>query len=105
PEKPILMQSTDHLDHGAGHVGDWGGLTINGRAPVNCPGGSCLAEGLAGVAFGGSDPNDSSGVLRYLRVEFAGELADPGGNTLHNLTLNGVGGWAGDRHRPAQLRE
>lgn len=92
PEKPILMQSTDHLDHGAGHVGDWGGLTINGRAPVNCPGGSCLAEGLAGVAFGGSDPNDSSGVLRYLRVEFAGKLVDPGGNTLHNLTLNGVGG-------------
>ncbi len=90
PSQPILMQSSDHLDHGAGHIGDWGGLTINGAAPVNCPGGSCFADGLVGVVFGGSNPNDSSGVLRYVRVEFAGKEVAPD-STLRNITLNGVG--------------
>src|SRR5262249_8421588 len=37
---PIIMTSSEHLDMGHGHAvpeGDWGGLTINGNAPVNCP--------------------------------------------------------------------
>src|SRR5262249_23752342 len=84
--------SGNHLDTAAGgNPGDWGGLTINGNAPVNCPGGQCLAEGLVGVPFGGPDPNDSSGIVSYVRIEFAGKLVDPGGNTLRNITLNGVG--------------
>ena len=90
PTQPILMQSSDHVDHGVGHVADWGGLVVNGRAPVNCPGGQCLAEGLVGVPFGGTDPNDSSGVLRYLRVEFAGREVAPD-DELPAITLNGVG--------------
>ncbi len=89
--KPILMQSSDHLDSvGGGHVGDWGGLTINGNAPVNCPGGECLAEGLTGVPFGGNDPHDSSGVMRFVRLEFSGKELTPD-NELNCITINGVG--------------
>jgi hypothetical protein len=87
---PIHMTSSDHLDGGAGHIGDWGGLTINGKAPVNCPGGECLAEGLTGVPFGGTNPHDSSGVVHFLRLEFSGKELTPD-NELNCITLNGVG--------------
>jgi len=90
PTDPIRMSSSDHLNGGAGHPGDWGGLTINGKAPVNCPGGECLAEGLTGVPFGGTDPHDSSGVVHYLRLEFSGKELTPD-NELNCITLNGVG--------------
>jgi hypothetical protein len=90
PTRPIVMTSDDHLDtDGGGHIADWGGLTINGNAPVNCPTGECLAEGFVGVPFGGPDPNDFSGVVRYVRVEFGGY--DLGDNLLRNISLNGVG--------------
>jgi len=90
---PIIMTSSNHLDLGHGHAvptGDWGGLTINGNAPVNCPGGECLAEGLVGIPFGGPDPNDSSGVVEYVRVEFSGQELTPD-NELNVITINGVG--------------
>ncbi len=90
PSAPIVMTSSDHLDTGHGGIGDWGGLTINGNAPVNCPGGECLAEGLVGVPFGGPDANDSSGVLEYVRVEFAGKEIAPD-DEARLITLNGVG--------------
>jgi len=91
--QPILMTSSSHVDSNNGQVkpqGDWGGLTLNGAAPVNCPGGECLAEGLQGVPFGGTKANDSSGVLEFVRVEFSGKELSPD-NELNVLTLNGVG--------------
>jgi hypothetical protein len=90
---PILMTSSSHVDANNGQVvptGDWGGLTINGRAPVNCSGGECLAEGLQGVPFGGTNPNDNSGAVEYVRVEFSGRELSPD-NELNVITLNGVG--------------
>jgi hypothetical protein len=70
--------------------GDWGGLVFNGRAPVNCPGGECLAEGLTGIAFGGNVANDTSGLLTYARIEFSGVELSPD-NELNLLTMNAVG--------------
>jgi hypothetical protein len=90
PAAPIIMTSSDHFEHDTGGIGDWGGLTINGSAPVNCPGGECLAEGLVGVPFGGNNPNDSSGKVEYVRVEFSGKELSPD-NELNIITLNGVG--------------
>jgi len=88
--QPILMQSSDHLDNGTGHPGDWGGLTINGKAPVNCPGNQCFAEGLVGIPFGGTDANDSSGIVEFVRVEFSGKELTPD-NELNIITLNAMG--------------
>ena len=85
---PIVF--TSDQPPGSRAAGDWGGLVLNGSAPVNCPGGECLSEGLSDSPFGGNDPNDSSGVLRYVRVEFAGRVLSTD-NELNVLSLNGVG--------------
>ena len=55
-------------------TGNWGGLVICGRAYTN-KGGSTGQTAIAEVSdltYGGSDNNDSSGVIRYLRVEYTG---------------------------------
>ncbi len=76
-----------------GSSGDWGGLTINGKAPINtCETiGACtaLGEGDSGT-YGGADENDSSGVLRYVRVQFAGILFTDE-NELNGIAFQGVG--------------
>src|SRR5687768_4310510 len=73
-EQPIVF--TSDQAPGTRARGDWGGLIINGRAPVNRPGGLYVGEGDTGIA-GGDDPNDNSGSLRYVRVEFAGVEFSP----------------------------
>lgn len=84
---PIVMTS----DQAPGTRGraDWGGLVINGFAPINQAGGVATGEGDTGV-YGGSDPNDSSGVLRYVRVEYAGIEFSPE-NELNGIAFQGVG--------------
>jgi hypothetical protein len=52
-------------------AGDWGGLILNGKAPVN-NGVDPMGEGNTGL-YGGSDATDNSGVLKYVRVEYAGK--------------------------------
>ncbi len=49
--------------------GDWGGVVIAGRAPCNSGGG--MTE-VGDVPYGGTDPNDNSGSIRYLRIEYSG---------------------------------
>lgn len=88
--QPIVMTSDQTAGTRAG--GDWGGLVLLGAAPTNFPGGEGNAEGLPpGTAiYGGTDPNDSSGVVRFARIEFSGV---PFGvdNELNVFTMNGVG--------------
>ncbi len=85
---PIVLTSDQPA--GTRVPGDWGGIAFNGRGPVNCGQNECLAEGLENVAFGGNETNDSSGVARYIRVEFAGaELTTD--NELNLWTMNGLG--------------
>lgn len=69
--------------------GMWGGLIINGRAPMNAPGGEGEGEGQTGV-YGGNDPNDSSGILKYIRVEYSGILFSDD-NELNGIAFQGVG--------------
>jgi hypothetical protein len=64
---PIVFTSDQAV--GSRARGDWGGLIINGRAPVNIDGGEGVGEADTGV-YGGNQPNDNSGSLRYVRVEF-----------------------------------
>lgn len=91
-DAPIVFQP-DTLP-GSRTRGDWGGLAINGRAPINtCADGSadCEAEGEGGIgSYGGDDPQDNSGVLKYVRVEFAGREISPD-NELNGITWAGVG--------------
>mmetsp|Transcript_4272 Transcript_4272/g.9311 ORF Transcript_4272/g.9311 Transcript_4272/m.9311 type:complete len:1043 (+) Transcript_4272:293-3421(+) len=75
-----------------GLAGKWGGVIIAGRAPLSC-GAEDKVEGLpeeTPVYFGGADPLDDSGVLRYVRIWYAGAVlvAD---NEVNGLTLAAVG--------------
>ncbi len=76
--------------------GQWGGLIMNGRAPINsCPGPGGLVtceaqvEGSTGF-YGGADANDNSGILRYVVVKHSGFEVSPN-NELNGITLAGVG--------------
>ncbi len=86
-EQPIVF--TSDQAPGTRARGDWGGIIINGRAPVNIPGGEGEGEADTGV-YGGDDPNDDSGSLRYVRVEFAGTEFSPD-NELNGIAFQAVG--------------
>ncbi len=86
-EAPIVM--TSDVEVGERARADWGGLIINGRAPLNVPGGQGEGEGDTGI-YGGDDPNDDSGHLYYVRVEFAGTEFSPD-NELNGIAFQGVG--------------
>jgi len=86
-EAPIVFTSDQPVGQRA--RSDWGGLILNGRAPLNVPGGTAEGEGDTGI-FGGDDPMDSSGEFGYLRVEFAGTEFSPD-NELNGIAFQGVG--------------
>lgn len=83
-DKPIIFTSGQSTPK----PGDWGGLIILGNAPTNKP--NPTIEGGVGRAFGGVDENDNSGILRYVRVEYAGIAAFPG-SEINAFTFGGVG--------------
>lgn len=68
--------------------GDWGGIIINGYASLNT-GFTAEGEGGTGI-YGGDDDNDDSGVIRYVRVEYAGKILGTD-NELNGFSFNGVG--------------
>jgi hypothetical protein len=91
---------------GFGNVALWGGIVINGSAPTNTGGtstaavadaGSDLVEGLVVPGFpesvatyGGVEPHDSSGIVRYVSVRHAGDEIGTS-NELNGFTLAAVG--------------
>ncbi len=92
--KPITFTSLKTSER---KRGEWGGLVLNGNAPINrCRAGSSVCEAISEgikikeVKFGGNQPQDSSGALKYVRVEFAGYPIAPD-NELNGITFNGVG--------------
>jgi hypothetical protein len=90
-DKPIVMTSEN--PPGQKEPGDWGGLVICGRAPNNvtaATGQPVELEGGYGGFHGGNDPNDNSGVLRYVRIEYAGIPINPN-EEVNTLTMGSVG--------------
>ncbi|WP_339661308.1 hypothetical protein [uncultured Polaribacter sp.] len=74
-------------------AGDWGGIILNGKAPLSRQTGSesnAATEVKNSILFGGSDATDNSGILNYVILEYTGARIDD--ESEHNgLTLNGVG--------------
>jgi hypothetical protein len=76
--------------------GDWGGIFILGDAPINTFGEvSSLNFGLRpssteSISYGGGNVYSNSGVLKYVRVEFAGKKTKEFGD-FSGITLAGVG--------------
>lgn len=92
PTMPIVFTSS--MGPGLRNAGDWGGLILVGKAPVNQT--TAVVEGLVKeVAYGSSTnatPNaaDNSGTLQYVRIEFAGIPLIPD-KEINGLTMCAVG--------------
>jgi hypothetical protein len=86
-DAPIVMTSDQAPGQRA--RADWGGLIINGASTINVPGGEAFGEGDTG-AYGGTNEQDNSGVLRFVRVEYAGTEFSPD-NELNGIAFQGVG--------------
>lgn len=69
-------------------AGDWGGLVIAGDAPTN-KGTNVLSE-VGDVLYGGNNTNDSSGSIRYLRIEYTGATFS-NDKEFNGVSLFGVG--------------
>lgn len=73
--------------------GDWGGIIILGKAPINKLGGiSTLPFDLDPMLnhYGGHDADDNSGILKYVRIEYSGRKLSAL-KELNGLSLAGVG--------------
>ena len=94
-EKPIVF--TSQRAPGSRRPGDWGGIVIIGNGIVNRSGSTILTEGPPGQGIaenyaGGTDNDDNSGVLRFVRIEFAGyDVSGGAGQELNSLSLYAVG--------------
>jgi len=85
--KPIVF--TSGRPEGQRTPGDWGGIVILGRAKTNRSS-EPIIEGGIGRPYGGTNDSDNSGVMRYVRIEYAGIAALPN-SEINALTLGGVG--------------
>ncbi len=91
PAQPIVF--TSEFAPGSRANGDWGGVILAGRAAVNLAGGTGIIEGGTGTTYGGGaspNDNDTSGTLKYVRIEYAGIAFSPN-NEINSLTLGAVG--------------
>lgn len=96
-DKPIVFTSA--LPAGARSHGDWGGVILLGKAPVNAGNDVKIEGGLEVpkgkdekdyIFYGGTNAADNSGVMKYVRIEFAG-VAYSADNEINGLTMGGVG--------------
>ncbi|MFT5142331.1 MAG: hypothetical protein ACI80V_002150 [Rhodothermales bacterium] len=81
--------------------GLWGGIVLLGRAATNNqPDGIKQVEGINEIAgagddratYGGTDDNDSSGIMRFVSIRHTGiNVGDQAGNEIQGLTLGAVG--------------
>ena len=98
---PVIMTARSDVEGtvGANDRGQWGGLVINGRAPINaCIDGTATGgttdceksgEGSSGL-FGGATPTDDSGDIFYTQVRYAGFKVN-NEDELNGIAFQGVG--------------
>lgn len=84
--EPIVFTSEEAVGHR--RPGDWGGVIICGKAPHNA--GEAQIEGGPRTKHGGNDAHDNSGVLSYVRIEFAG-YPFATDQEINGLTMGSVG--------------
>lgn len=74
--------------------GLWGGLILLGSAPISADAETVQIEGIPpsdqNGLYGGNNPNDNSGILRYVSIRHGGANIGEG-NEINGLTIGGVG--------------
>ena len=102
-DRPIIFTSQQNVrgDNTDDSSGDWGGLIINGRAPItDClsntatPGSVDCEREVEGTTtpprYGGNDPADNSGSVSFVQLRYSGTVLS-NGDELQALTTGGVG--------------
>jgi hypothetical protein len=89
--KPIIF--TSNQDAGEREQGDWGGVLVLGKANVNQN--NPAIEGITpsvnyGTFQSAANDNDNSGIIKYVRIEYAGIALSPN-NETNSLTMGAVG--------------
>ena len=91
PCNPIVFTSNKNI--GARDKADWGGVVLLGNARNN-QGTNVLIEGTSASEprnfHGGTNDNDTSGIMKYVRIEFGGYVFAPN-NEINALTFGSVG--------------
>ncbi|MFO7579417.1 MAG: hypothetical protein R6W74_04295 [Nitrosomonas halophila] len=89
PQHPIVMTGPNEQ-----LPGEWGGLVLAGNAPANgCAEGVAVCEQLdeaLTTPYGGGNPHDNSGVVKYVSIRYAGFEVRPD-EELNCFTMLGVG--------------
>ena len=101
--RPIIFTSQQNIrgENSDNSSGDWGGLIINGRAPItDClsntatPGSVDCEREVEGTTtpprYGGNVPDDSSGSVSFVQLRYSGTVLS-NGDELQALTTGGVG--------------
>ncbi len=92
-QEPIVF--TSGAAPGQRRPGDWGGIVIIGNGIINRASPVETEGAAAGVQenyAGGTNNADNSGILRYVRIEFAGyDVSNGGGQELNSLSMYAVG--------------
>ncbi|KQK24570.1 hypothetical protein HIO71_10240 [Chryseobacterium aquaticum] len=85
--EPIVFTTT------AKTAGGWGGITLYGRAPIKAVNGNATAVSEDGnaITYGGTDANFSSGIMKFVRVEYAGKKIGDGTSETNTFTFYAVG--------------
>jgi hypothetical protein len=98
--RPIVFTSAQPF--GQRNRGDWAGVLLLGKAPVNVaantagtnnPAGTFYIEGLNTTPdglYGGTDPASDCGTLEYVRIEYSGFVLSPN-NEVNSFTWGGCG--------------
>jgi trimeric autotransporter adhesin len=105
-DNPVIMTSradvTDSQADPINAIGEWGGLVILGRAPINrcrdaaTPGTVDCENVVEGVTnpqafYGGDVADDDSGSLTFLQLRHAGFAINADGDELNGITAAGLG--------------
>jgi len=91
PTAPIVFTSDQAV--GLRGLGDWGGIILLGNAINNNANGIGNIEGLpvsADTEYGGTNDNDNSGSMQFVRIEYCGIVYQPN-QEINGLTLGAVG--------------
>lgn len=81
-QRPVVMTAEQK------QPGAWGGLVICGAAPINK--GETAQSEVGDLAYGGTNPSDNSGSIKFLRIEYSGYSYDDE-KEFNGLSLFGVG--------------
>lgn len=79
---PVIMTADTNLP------GSWGGVVLCGKAPINKA--EFASAEVSDLQYGGNDVNDSSGSIKYLRIEYSG-YAYNADKEFNGLSMFGVG--------------